>query len=125
LLHEHALHALRTHRARQLVLEVARTGVEADALELPAVGAPERAQDVPLLADVVEARDAETAVAPEKARQVSIAAHRHDREALGLRSRPRRRASASMARRSLVSSTRTTPRSCMRESDQLGGERDR
>src|SRR6266487_4797790 len=38
------------------------------------------------------------------------------------RSRPRRRASVSTARRSLVPSTSTTPRSCITASDQLDDE---
>ena len=37
LLREHALHSVRPHRPRQLVLEVARAGVEPDALELATV----------------------------------------------------------------------------------------
>src|SRR5256714_297100 len=84
LLRKHALHSLRPHRARQLVLEVARAGVEPDALELPAVVTPERAQEVPLLPDVVEACESEVSVLPEEARQVPEAAHRHDGDALGL-----------------------------------------
>lgn len=39
---------------------------------------------MPLLADVVESRESETAVLPEKAWQVPEAAHRHDGDALGL-----------------------------------------
>src|SRR5439155_20427405 len=41
------------------------------------------------------------------------------------RSRPRRRASVSTARRSLVPSTSTTPRSCITASDQVDDERRR
>ena len=62
LLREHALHSIRPHRARQLVLEVARARVEPGALELLAVAAAQCAQEVPLLADVVEAREPEAAV---------------------------------------------------------------
>lgn len=40
---EHALHSIRPHRPRQLVLEVPRAGVEPNALELAAVVAPQRA----------------------------------------------------------------------------------
>src|SRR6185436_4122036 len=57
LLREHALHSIRADRPRQFVLEVARAGVEPDALELATVGAPQRAQEMPLLADVVEPRE--------------------------------------------------------------------
>src|SRR3954467_10185051 len=53
LLREQTLHSLRPHRPRQFVLEVARTGIEPDALELATVGASERAQEMPLLAEVV------------------------------------------------------------------------
>src|SRR6266487_3744919 len=59
LLRERALHSIRPHRPRQLVLEVARARVEPDALELAAVAAPQRAQEVPLLPDVVETRGPE------------------------------------------------------------------
>src|SRR5438876_9248650 len=84
LLREHALHSIRPHRPRQLVLEVARAGVEPDALELAAVVAPQRAEDVPLRADGREPRESDVAVLPEEAWQVPVAAHRHDRDALGL-----------------------------------------
>ena len=84
LLHEHALHSIRPHRPRELVLEVARAGVEPDALELATVGAPQRAQEMPLLADVVEPRESYVAVLPEEAWQVPVAAHRHDGDALRL-----------------------------------------
>src|SRR4051812_12414835 len=49
LLGQHALHSIRPHRTRQLVLEVARTGVEPHALELPATLAAERPQEMPFL----------------------------------------------------------------------------
>jgi hypothetical protein len=49
LLREHPLHSVRPHGPRQLVLEVARASVETGALELHAVVAPQRAQEVPLL----------------------------------------------------------------------------
>ena len=84
LLREQALHSIRPHRPRQLVLEVARAGVEPEALELAAVVAPQRAQEVPLLADVIEPRESDVAVLPEEAWQVPVAAHRHDSDALGL-----------------------------------------
>ena len=84
LLSEHSLHSLRPDRPRQLVLEVALAGVEADALESPAVVAAQRAQEVPFLPGVVEAREPEVAVLLEQARQVPVAAHRHDRDALRL-----------------------------------------
>src|SRR2546421_9601615 len=83
LLREQALHSIRPHRPRQLVLEVARAGVEPEALELAAVVAPQRAQEVPLLADVIEPRELDVAVLPEEAWQVPVAAHRHDGDALG------------------------------------------
>ncbi len=84
LLREHALHSSRPHCPRQLVLEVARAGVEPDALELAAVVAPQRAQEMPLLPDVIEPRESDVAVLPEKAWQVPVAAHRHDGHALDL-----------------------------------------
>src|SRR5437588_501198 len=84
LLRKSALHSIRPHRPRQLVLEVARAGVEPDALELAAVVAPQRAQEVPLLADVIEPCESDVAVLPEEAWQVPVAAHRHDGDALGL-----------------------------------------
>src|SRR6266516_1646428 len=84
LLREHPLHSARPDRSRQLVLEVARAGVEPYALELPAVLAAQRAQEVPLLADVVEASESEVAVLSEEARQVPVAAHRHAGDALGV-----------------------------------------
>jgi hypothetical protein len=84
LLLEHAFHSIRSYCPRQLVLEVARAGVEPDALELAAVVAPQRAQEVPFLPDVVEARNSDVAVLPEEPRQVAVAAHRHDGDALGL-----------------------------------------
>src|SRR5437762_1278555 len=84
LLGEHPLHFLRPHRPRQLVLEVARTGVETGAFELSAVVAIQRAQEVPLLPRVVDARESELAVPLEEVRQVPVAAHRHDGDALGL-----------------------------------------
>lgn len=84
LLREHALHPVRPDRPRQLVLEVARASVEADVLELVAVFTPERAQEVALLADVVEPREPDVAVVPEQARQVPVAAHRHDDDTLGV-----------------------------------------
>ena len=83
MLREYALHSIRPHRPRQLVLEVARAGVEPDALELATVGAPQRAQEMPLLADVVEPRESDVAVLPEEAWQIPVAAHRHDGDALG------------------------------------------
>jgi hypothetical protein len=39
---------------------------------------------MPLLADVVEPRKSEVAVLPEEARQVPVAAHRHDGDTLGV-----------------------------------------
>jgi uncharacterized membrane protein len=38
---------------------------------------------MPLLADVIEPRESDVAVLPEKAREIPIAAHRHDGDALG------------------------------------------
>jgi len=58
---EHALHSVRPDRTRQLVLEIARAGVEADALEPVTVVALQRAQKLPLLADVVEPAVADVA----------------------------------------------------------------
>src|SRR5438309_725536 len=84
LLRERALHSIRPHRPRQLVLEIARASVEPDALELATVVALQRAQEVPLLADVIEPRESDVAVLPEEAWQVPVAAHRHDGDALGL-----------------------------------------
>src|SRR5947208_10389076 len=51
LLRKYPLHPVRPDRARQLVLEVARAGVEPDALELVTIVSPQRAQEVPLLSD--------------------------------------------------------------------------
>src|SRR4051812_44030546 len=84
LLREHALHAVRPHRPRQLVLEIARAGIEPGPLELTAVAAPERAQEMPLLPDVVEPREPGAAVLREGAWQVAVPAHRHDRDAVRL-----------------------------------------
>ena len=84
LLGEHPLHFLRPHRPRQLVLEVAGTGVETDAFELSAVVAAQRAQEVFFFPGVVDARESERAVPLEEVRQVPVAAHRHDGDALGL-----------------------------------------
>src|SRR5947208_13031542 len=84
LLRERALHSIRPHRPCQLVLEVSRAGVQRDALELAAVVAPQRAQEVPLLADVIEPRESDVAVLPEESWQVPVAAHRHDGDALSL-----------------------------------------
>ncbi|MEJ7569317.1 MAG: hypothetical protein WKF41_13750 [Gaiellaceae bacterium] len=39
---------------------------------------------MPLLPDVIEPRESEITVLPEEAWQVSVAAHRHDGDALGL-----------------------------------------
>src|ERR1044072_7991384 len=50
LLREHALHAVGPDCPRELVLEVARAGVEAGALELLTVVATECAEEVPFLA---------------------------------------------------------------------------
>ena len=83
LLREDALHSIGPHRPRQLVFEVARAGVEPDSLELAAVGAPQGAQEMRLLAEVVEPRESDVAVLPEEAWQVPVAAHRHDCDALG------------------------------------------
>src|SRR5207245_502952 len=84
LLLEHMLHPIRPDRPRQLILEVARAGVEADVLELATAVAPQRAHEVPLLTDVIEPREEDVAVLREEAWQVPIPAHRHDRDALGL-----------------------------------------
>ena len=84
LLHEDPLHSVGPNRPRQLVLQVARAGVEAHALELVTVVAPQSAQEMPLLADVIESRESDAAVLPEEAGEVPIAAHRHDGDALGL-----------------------------------------
>src|SRR5436190_2041044 len=83
LLREHAFHSIRPYRPRQLVLKVTHAGVEADPLELAAVVAPQRAQEVPLLPHIVEAGKSEVVVLPQEARQVPVAAHRHDGDALG------------------------------------------
>ena len=88
LLGEYALHALRAQRPCLLVLEVAGA-VEADALERGAVVAAQRAQEVPLLARVLEARDARVAVPSQCARQVPVAADRHDGDALRAQGRGR------------------------------------
>src|SRR3954453_3649538 len=85
LLREHALHSVRPHRPRQLILEVARTGIEPGALELASVGAAQRAQEMPLLAEVVEPRESNIAILPQYAWQIPVAAHRHDGDALGLK----------------------------------------
>src|SRR5262249_2582711 len=53
------------------------------ALEIVAFVAPERAQEVPLLTDVVEPRNADVAVLLEEAREVAVAPHRHDGDTLG------------------------------------------
>ena len=84
LLHEHALHSIGAYCPRQLVLEVARASVEPNALELVTVVAPQRTQEMPLLADVIEPSDSDVAVLLEEAREVPVAAHRHDGDALGL-----------------------------------------
>src|SRR6266571_16265 len=65
LLREHALHSSRPDRPRQLVLEVAPAGVEPNALELAPVAASQGAQEMPLLADVVEPPESDVAVLPE------------------------------------------------------------
>jgi len=83
LLGQQALHSVRPHRPRQLVLEVTRAGVEPGALELTTVVALQCAQEMPLLADVIEPRESGVAVLPEKAWEIPIAAHRHDGDALG------------------------------------------
>jgi hypothetical protein len=68
LFREHTLHSILPHGPRQLVLEVARAGVEPDALEVAPIVAPQRAQEMPLLADVVEPGKSHAAVLPEDAR---------------------------------------------------------
>ena len=40
---------------------------------------------MPLLADVIEPRKPDVAIPPEEAREVPVAAHRHDGDALGLK----------------------------------------
>src|SRR5437763_8946507 len=85
LLGEHALHTLRPHRPRQLVLEVTRAGVEPGALELAPVLAAEPAQEMPFLAGVIETGERDGAVPLEDARKVPVAGHRHDGDALGLK----------------------------------------
>src|SRR5262249_22579008 len=72
LFREHALHSLRPDRPRQLIFEVAGTGVEPVTLQVVAILAPERSQEVPLLADVVEPRKPDSPVFPEDARQISV-----------------------------------------------------
>ena len=84
LLRENALHFSRSDRPRQLVLEVARAGVEPEALELAAGITPQRAEEMPLLSDVVEPCEPDVAVLLEETWQVPVAAHRHDGDALGL-----------------------------------------
>jgi hypothetical protein len=84
LLRKHTFHSIWSHRSRQFVLEVARAGVEPDPLKLLAIVAPQRAQEVPLLADVVQACNSDIAVLPEEPLQVAVAAHRDDGDALGL-----------------------------------------
>jgi hypothetical protein len=83
-LREHAPHSFRANRPSQLVLEVPRAGVEPGALEASAVLASQRTQEVTLLADVVETSDEHLTVLPEEARQIPIAAHRHDGDTLGV-----------------------------------------
>ena len=83
LLSEQAFHSIRPDRARQLVLEVTLAGVEPGALELTTVLAPQCAQEMPLLADVIEPCEPDVAVLPEKAWEIPVAAHRHDGDALG------------------------------------------
>ena len=113
LLGEHALRSFRPHRPRQLVLEVARAGEEPCALEFVTVGASERAQEIPLLAEVIQPGKPDVAVPPEEAREVPVAAHRHDGDAFGFK------IAATAARqrldgvRSLVPSTSSTPRGSM------------
>jgi hypothetical protein len=82
LLGEQAFHSIRSHRTRQLVLEVARAGVEPGALELTTVVALQYAQEMPLLADVIEPCESDVAVLAEKAWEIPVAAHRHDGHAL-------------------------------------------
>ena len=84
MLGEHALHFVGPYRPRQLVLEVAGTGVETDAFELSAVVAAQRAQEVFFFPGVVDARESERAVPLEEVRQVPVATHRHDGNAVGL-----------------------------------------
>ena len=84
LLQEHALHAVRPNSTRQLVLEVLRARVEPSTLELAAIGAPQGAQEMPLLADVIEPCQPNVAVLPEATCEISEATHRHDDDALGL-----------------------------------------
>jgi mannose-6-phosphate isomerase-like protein (cupin superfamily) len=83
LLVEHAFHALGPDGPGQLVFEVACAGVEPHAFELAAIAAAQRAQEVPLLADVVKAGESEVAVLLEETRQVAVAPHRHDGDARG------------------------------------------
>jgi uncharacterized protein YcbX len=81
---EHALDSGRSDRTRQLVFEVPLARVEPDTLELGAIVASQRPQEMRLLPDVVEARVPDVAVPPENTWQVSVAAHRDDGDALGL-----------------------------------------
>src|SRR6266550_1992979 len=64
LLREHPLHSIRPHRACQLVFEVARAGVDPDALALAPVVAAPSAQAVPPLAAVAKARASPLALLP-------------------------------------------------------------
>jgi len=84
LLGEHALHAGRPDRPGQLVLEVARAGKEPGALELVPVAAAERAQEVPLLPDVVEAGETEVAVRLTEGVSLADVVRAVDAEGLGL-----------------------------------------
>src|SRR5437899_12525397 len=79
LLGEHALHSIRPHRPRQLVLEVARAGIEPDALEPAAVVATQRAQEMTLLPGVIEPREWDVAVLTDGAWPAAFSAHRPDR----------------------------------------------
>lgn len=82
LLLEQALHSNRPHGPGQFVLEIACAGVEPNALELTAVIAPKRAQEVPLLASVIEPRQLDIVVLLEEKREVPEASHWHDADAL-------------------------------------------
>ena len=95
------------NRPRQLVLEVARAGVEPGALELSTVVAPQRAQEMTLLADVIEPRAPHVTVLLEQAWKFPNRPSAR-RRSLGLEVAATASASVSTARRSLVPSRRTT-----------------
>jgi hypothetical protein len=83
LLGEHPLHPVGADGPGQLVLEVARARVPARLLERRTVAVAERAQEVALLADVVEARQVSVAVLREGLGEVPVPAERDDGDALG------------------------------------------